>query len=63
MLRALDISTSGLVAQRTRLDAIAGNMANISSVRNETAMRHLESAGKYAIPANLEMASSERGVA
>ncbi len=35
MLKALDISTSGLVAQRTRLNAIAGNLANISSVRNE----------------------------
>jgi len=35
MLTALDISTSGLVAQRTRLNAIAGNMANMSSIRNE----------------------------
>ncbi len=35
MLKALDISTSALVAQRTRLNAIAGNVANMSSVRNE----------------------------
>ncbi len=35
MLKALDISTSGLVAQRTRLNAISGNLANMSSVRNE----------------------------
>ncbi len=35
MLRALDISTSGLVAQRIRLDAISSNIANMSSVRNE----------------------------
>ncbi len=35
MLKALDISTSGLVAQRVRLDAISGNLANISSLRNE----------------------------
>ena len=35
MLTALDISTSGLVAQRIRLNAIAGNIANLSSVRNE----------------------------
>ncbi len=35
MLRALDISTSGLVAQRIRLDAIAGNIANMNSLRNE----------------------------
>ncbi len=35
MLRALDISTSGLVAQRVRLNAISGNLANMSSLRNE----------------------------
>ncbi|MFO0974421.1 MAG: flagellar basal body rod protein FlgC [Phycisphaerae bacterium] len=31
MFGTLDISTSGLVAQRTRLDAIAGNIANVST--------------------------------
>jgi flagellar basal-body rod protein FlgC len=35
MLKALDISTSGLVAQRIRLDAISGNLANMTSMRNE----------------------------
>lgn len=35
MISALDISTSGLVAQRTRLTAIASNLANMSSVRDE----------------------------
>jgi flagellar basal-body rod protein FlgC len=35
MLTALDISTSALVAQRTRLNAISGNLANMSSLRNE----------------------------
>jgi flagellar basal-body rod protein FlgC len=35
MISAMDISTSALVAQRTRLDAIAGNMANMSTTRNE----------------------------
>ena len=35
MLKALDISTSALVAQRVRMNTIAGNLANISSVRNE----------------------------
>jgi flagellar basal-body rod protein FlgC len=35
MLKALDISTSGLVAQRVRLNTIAGNLANISTLRNE----------------------------
>jgi len=31
----MDISTSALVAQRVRLNAIAGNIANMSSQRNE----------------------------
>lgn len=33
--RTMDISTSGLMAQRTRMEAIAGNLANITSTRNE----------------------------
>ncbi len=36
MLRALDVSTSALVAQRTRLNAVSGNIANISSLTDET---------------------------
>ena len=36
MLKALDISTSALVAQRTRLNAVSGNIANISSLTDET---------------------------
>jgi flagellar basal-body rod protein FlgC len=35
MFAALDISTSALVAQRTRLTAISNNMANVSTTRNE----------------------------
>ena len=35
MIRSIDISTSALVAQRTRLNAISGNIANISSVKDE----------------------------
>ena len=35
MLKALDISTSGLVAQRIRLNAISANLANMSTTRNE----------------------------
>ena len=34
MLKAIDISTSGLVAQRQRMNAIAGNIANINSTRD-----------------------------
>jgi len=35
MFGMMDISTSALVAQRTRLDAIASNIANISTTHNE----------------------------
>jgi flagellar basal-body rod protein FlgC len=35
MISALDVSTSGLVAQRTRLNAISSNIANMSTTRNE----------------------------
>lgn len=35
MLSSLDISTSALVAQRTRLNTISGNIANISSLQDE----------------------------
>ncbi|MEM6797941.1 MAG: flagellar basal body rod protein FlgC [Planctomycetota bacterium] len=35
MFSALDVSTSGLVAQRTRLNAISSNLANISTTRDE----------------------------
>ena len=35
MLRAIDISTSALVAQRTRLNTISNNIANASTVIDE----------------------------
>jgi flagellar basal-body rod protein FlgC len=35
MMPALDISTSALVAQRARLNAISSNLANMSTTRNE----------------------------
>ncbi len=35
MLAALDISTSGLVAQRIRMNAISSNLANMSTTHNE----------------------------
>ena len=35
MISAIDISTSALVAQRTRLNAISSNLANMSSIRDE----------------------------
>lgn len=35
MLPALDISTSALVAQRVRMNAISSNIANVSTTHNE----------------------------
>ena len=35
MHSAFDVSTSGLVAQRARLNAISSNLANMSTTRNE----------------------------
>jgi len=35
MIRALDISTSGLVAQRIRLDTISSNLANLNSLARD----------------------------
>jgi flagellar basal-body rod protein FlgC len=39
MIRALDISTSALAAQRTRLDVIAGNMANAEATHQSDGSR------------------------
>lgn len=35
MFSALDVSTSALVAQRVRMNAISGNLANMSTTHNE----------------------------
>jgi flagellar basal-body rod protein FlgC len=35
MFSSFDISTSALVAQRTRMNAISGNLANLSTTHNE----------------------------
>ncbi len=35
MFNSLDVSSSALTAQRTRLNAIAGNIANMSTTHNE----------------------------
>jgi flagellar basal-body rod protein FlgC len=35
MFTAIDVSTSALVAQRARINTIAGNMANLSTTHNE----------------------------
>ena len=39
MFPAMDISTSALVAQRTRINAISSNVANVSTTHNERGER------------------------
>jgi flagellar basal-body rod protein FlgC len=39
MFPALDISTSGLVAQRIRMNALSSNIANVSTTHNEKGER------------------------
>ncbi len=39
MFPAMDISTSGLIAQQTRMRAIASNIANVSTTHNERGER------------------------
>ncbi len=39
MFPAIDISTSGLVAQRVRMNALSSNIANISTTHNEQGER------------------------
>ena len=39
MMSALDISTSALVAQRVRLDAVSSNLANMSSLHPQRERR------------------------
>lgn len=34
MLKAIDISTSGLIAQRQRMNTLAGNIANVNTTRD-----------------------------
>lgn len=35
MFRSIDVSTSGLVAQRQRMNTIAGNIANVNTTRDK----------------------------
>ena len=64
MLKALDISTSALVAQRTRLNAVSGNIANISSLKDENGNPYspfwytLNLAGQYELMAGLSFTAA-----
>jgi flagellar basal-body rod protein FlgC len=59
MIPAIDISTSALVAQRIRMDAISGNLANMSSLARDENGEMQPYEGRYAIfQADEELATS-----
>jgi flagellar basal-body rod protein FlgC len=58
MIRAIDISTSALVAQRTRLDAISGNIANISTIKDENGNLNPYQARQVVFQTNDELTTS-----
>ncbi len=58
MIRSIDISTSALVAQRSRLNAISGNIANISSIKDENGNAKPYQARQVIFQTDDEMTSS-----
>jgi len=62
MIKALDISTSGLVAQRARLNTISSNIANISTTRNERGELEAYTPRYVTFQTNAEMATSGGGL-
>ncbi|HAN98234.1 MAG TPA: flagellar basal body rod protein FlgC [Planctomycetaceae bacterium] len=62
MISALDISTSALVAQRTRLNAISSNIANLSTVRNENGDLEPYRARYVVLQSDAELTTSGNGV-
>jgi flagellar basal-body rod protein FlgC len=49
MMAALDISTSALVAQRIRLDAVSSNLANLTSLERDAEGRMQPYQARYVI--------------
>jgi flagellar basal-body rod protein FlgC len=59
MFDALDISASALKAQRSRMDTIAGNVANMDATRNENGEKVVYRR-RFAVLASGESAGSSR---
>ena len=59
MISAIDISTSALVAQRARMNAIASNLANMSTTRNEKGELKPFQARYVTFEANDELSTSQ----
>ncbi len=62
MFNALDVSTSGLVAQRARLNTISSNIANISTTRNERGELEAYTPRYVTFQTNAELATTGGGV-
>ncbi len=61
-ISAMDISTSALVAQRARLNAISSNIANMSTIRNEDG-ENVPYQGRFVVfETNEDMQTSGGGV-
>lgn len=61
MFSALDVSASGLVAQRTRLNAISSNLANMSTTRDEMGRANPYQPRFVTFATNTEIATSGGG--
>jgi flagellar basal-body rod protein FlgC len=62
MFPAFDVSTSALVAQRMRLNAISSNLANIATTRNEYGEPEAYSPKYVTFQADAELTTSAGGV-
>ncbi len=62
MFAALDVSSSALAAQRTRLNAISSNLANISTTRNDDGMPQAYAPKYVTFQTDAEVATSGGGL-
>ena len=62
MFNVFDVSTSALVAQRTRLNAISSNLANISTTRNEAGEAEAYTPRYVTFQTDAELATSGGGM-
>src|SRR5882757_6459368 len=62
MMNALDISASGLVAQRTRMEAISTNIANMNATRNENGDLHPFQARFAVLETDTNLQTSSGGI-
>jgi flagellar basal-body rod protein FlgC len=62
MFPAFDVSTSALVAQRMRLNAISSNLANIATTRNEQGVPEAYSPRYVTFQADADLTTSGGGM-